>query len=94
MATVSVLIPAYNEEATIIELLGCVARQRIEGVKFEVVVVDDGSSDGTLRLLEENPRLYDRLVKISKNSGKGAAVKAGLSEASGKGSVPSIAANQ
>jgi glycosyltransferase involved in cell wall biosynthesis len=81
--SVSVIVPAYNEEATILGLLGRVSEQQIDGAKFEVLVVDDGSTDGTVRLLEKNPGLYAKLVKRPRNGGKGAAVRDGLREATG-----------
>lgn len=83
MTKVTVLIPAYNEEATIGRLLEAVNEQIVEGIEFEVVVVDDGSTDGTVDLLRENPHLYAKLIEQPRNQGKGAAVKAGLKEASG-----------
>src|SRR2546425_1686199 len=82
--TVSVIIPAYNEEKTILEVLRKVADQSVDGVSFEVIVVDDGSKDSTVKLLEHNPKLYTKLIRMSKNSGKGAAVKAGLKAATGE----------
>ena len=83
MLRVSIIIPAYNEQATILEILERVAEERVEGVVFEVIVVDDGSTDWTLQILEENPGLYAELVRMPRNSGKGAAVKAGLARARG-----------
>jgi glycosyltransferase involved in cell wall biosynthesis len=83
MITVTVLIPAYNEEATILGILRRVAAQKIKGVNFEVLVVDDGSRDKTVALMEANPGLYTRLIKRGVNGGKGAAVRAGLREATG-----------
>lgn len=83
MITVSILIPAYNEEATILEILGKVKAVRQKGVKFEVLVIDDGSKDRTIELLEANPDLYSQLIKMPQNGGKGAAVKAGLEAATG-----------
>ena len=83
MIIVTILVAAYNEETTILEILGRVAKQKVDGVRFEVLVVDDGSRDGTVARLEENPELYTRLIKRGINGGKGAAVRAGLKAASG-----------
>jgi len=83
MITVSILVPAYNEEATIIEILQAVHSQKVDGVTFEVIVIDDGSKDQTVELLEAHPGLYSKLIKQPCNGGKGAAVKAGLKEATG-----------
>jgi len=79
----SIIVPAFDEEVTILEVLREVQAQRIDDVFFEVIVIDDGSKDATVTLLEENPGLYSKLIKMEKNGGKGAAVKAGLSVASG-----------
>jgi glycosyltransferase involved in cell wall biosynthesis len=84
MITVSVLIPAYNEEATILNLLRRVNGQEIDGVTFEIIVIDDGSTDGTIELLQGNPGLYSRLIRREANGGKGAAIHTGLTEASGE----------
>lgn len=83
MTSVSIIIPAYNEQATIQQLLAQVAAQKMDGVEFEVVVIDDGSRDRTVEILEANPQLYTKLVKQPKNGGKGAAVLAGLRVATG-----------
>lgn len=83
MITLSILIPAYNEEATIIEILEAVNAQAIDGVAFEVLVIDDGSTDRTVELLTQNPSLYTKLIKRPRNGGKGAAVKDGLKTATG-----------
>jgi glycosyltransferase involved in cell wall biosynthesis len=84
MVRVSVIIPVYNEERTIIQILERVAEQSIDGIEFERVVIDDGSKDHTVNFLEENPHLFEKLIKQPKNQGKGAAVKAGLEHASGE----------
>ena len=84
MIKVSVLIPAYNEAATIIAVLREIRAQKVEGVEFEVIVIDDGSKDNTVALLEQDPSLYDKLLKRSENGGKGAAVVFGLKNASGQ----------
>ncbi|NQV83959.1 MAG: glycosyltransferase family 2 protein [Rhodospirillales bacterium] len=80
---VTVLIPAFNEAATIVEILGAVNAQAIDGVAFEIIVIDDGSSDRTVERLEQNPALYTTLIKRTANGGKGAAVKDGLAIATG-----------
>jgi glycosyltransferase involved in cell wall biosynthesis len=83
MTKISVIIPAYNEAATIGQLLESVNRQKIDDVEFEVVVIDDGSTDGTAEILERNPQLYSKLIRQAANLGKGGAVKAGLGVATG-----------
>ena len=84
MIQVTILTPAYNEEATIIQLLEKVSAVQVEGFDLEILVIDDGSSDQTVELLEARPDLYTRLIKRSKNGGKGAAVIDGLNEATGE----------
>ena len=83
MIKLSIIVPAFNEENSIIKILKKVADVEIEGVNREVIVIDDCSTDKTLNLLEKNKYLYDLLIKLPKNSGKGEAVKKGLMKASG-----------
>ena len=83
MIKISIIIPAFNEQATIIELLEKVDEQNIDAIEFQIIVIDDGSSDKTVALLETRPELYSKLVKQAQNRGKGAAVKAGLAQADG-----------
>ncbi len=79
----SIIIPVYNEGSTILEILKLVDLQKIEGIEKEVVVVDDGSTDKTLSFLEFNDSLYDVLIKLPFNLGKGGAVIEGLKAATG-----------
>lgn len=83
MNKITVIIPAYNEESTIEVVLEKVRAQNMEGFEFEVIVIDDGSDDRTVEILEGRPELCDKLIKLPRNMGKGAAVKAGLSQATG-----------
>jgi glycosyltransferase involved in cell wall biosynthesis len=78
----SVVIPCYNEFATIESLLERVAEVPL---RLEVIVVDDGSSDGTRDLLVdlEDRGLIDRLVLHERNQGKGAALRTGFAGATG-----------
>jgi len=80
---VSVIVPCYNEEGSIIKVLEKIASQSIKNVEFEVIVVDDGSTDGTPKLLQNNPNLYSKFIELKVNGGKGAAVLSALSEATG-----------
>lgn len=84
MIKISVIVPAYNEEKSIIKILEKVRDVEIEGIIKEIIVIDDCSIDNTLSLLEKNNNLYDFLIKLPKNSGKGEAIKNGLHKATGK----------
>ncbi len=81
---VSIIIPVFNEQKTVIEILEKVNRQIVSGIEFEVIIVDDCSQDRTAELLVAHPRLYSKLLKMPVNSGKGAAVREGLRNATGE----------
>ncbi len=77
----SVVIPVYNEVSTVEALL---RRVRELPLRLEVIVVDDGSTDGTRDLLAElDGSLVDRLILHEQNAGKGAALRTGFQHASG-----------
>jgi len=84
MIKISIIIPAFNEQNTIIQLLEKVKNVEIEGFEKEIIVVDDCSNDDTLLLLDRNKNLYTKLIKLKVNGGKGAAVKKGLLNATGE----------
>ena len=85
MITTSIIVPAHNEEATIIPLLQSVQEsiKKISNVSFEVIVINDCSVDRTGSLLENNQPLYDHLISLTQRSGKGGAVLQGLEKATG-----------
>jgi glycosyltransferase involved in cell wall biosynthesis len=80
----SVLVPVYNEKQTARVILEQV-RAAIPGVRKEVVVVDDRSTDGTWELLEELKAegLVDTLLRHEVNRGKGAAIRTALGASTG-----------
>ncbi len=81
----SIIIPAYNEENTITEILQKVHEVDLGEVKKEVLVVDDGSKDKTLQLAQEfaKENREVRVIEHKRNKGKGAAVATGIKEAIG-----------
>ena len=87
MQRLSILIPVYNEAQSIEKVLERVLEARLpEGVEREVVVVDDGSEDGTAEKLTELRRRANRsfqLLRHEKNRGKGAALRSALAVATG-----------
>lgn len=83
MIKISIIIPSYNEQATIIEILTRIRAQKIDGCRFDIIVIDDGSKDDTIAKLTARPDLYDTLLEMPVNGGKGAAVMAGLAKANG-----------
>src|SRR3954468_15026177 len=80
----SVLMPVYNELATVEQAIGEVLTAELPA-EAELVVVDDGSTDGTSELLggrDWGPRV--RVIRHPVNRGKGAAVRTALAEAAGE----------
>jgi glycosyltransferase involved in cell wall biosynthesis len=81
----SILVPVYNEEATVVEVVSAVCAVILpEGMAREVVVVNDGSTDGTARVLEYFKN--DPLVRIfhqPSNQGKTSALRRAIREACG-----------
>lgn len=78
----SIIIPCYNERATLETLLDRVCST--EGHEKEIILVDDGSTDGTRELIQE--KLSDRVDQVyfhDENQGKGAALATGIAGATG-----------
>ena len=79
----SIIIPVYNAEAYIGQCLDSLLRQDISD--YEILCVNDGSTDGSLSVLQEYARMYDNIVIISKeNGGVVSARNAGLESARGE----------
>lgn len=84
----SIIIPAYNEERTIHLILDKVRDVVLDhGIVKDVVIVDDGSTDGTATAIREymsrNPSVPIRFFEQNRNMGKGAAIHRGIKEAAG-----------
>lgn len=83
MTALSIIIPAYNEELRIESTLQSVARFIGTRADIEVIVVDDGSVDGTSRVASAVACPNLRVVRTPDNRGKGHAVRTGMLEATG-----------
>jgi glycosyltransferase involved in cell wall biosynthesis len=79
---ITVIIPAFNEKNTIQEIV-----RRVQAMKLieEIIIVDDGSTDGTREIISKmDGRDHVRVILLEKNQGKGAAVRTGISNATGE----------
>lgn len=81
---ISIIIPVFNEEFTVLKVL-----KKIEEVKksisdnFEIIVINDGSTDNTIEILKENQIFYDKLINLNINHGKGNAINEGFRNSTG-----------
>lgn len=85
MPQLSVIVPVYNEKPTIEEILRRIVQVEIPK---EIIVVDDGSTDGTAEILKQAVQKSDRYTNVrvffhERNLGKGAAVRTGIAQARG-----------
>ena len=86
----SIVIPAYNEEKrlprTLVQIRDYFCRTKLAAEDLEILVVDDGSTDGTVRVAEEWSRQMPslRIVQNGTNRGKGYSVRHGMLEARGR----------
>ena len=84
---ISAIVPCYNEEKSLALFYQEFCRDiaRIEGVSYELILVDDGSTDGTLREMKELAAKdsHVRYLSFSRNFGKESAIYAGLENARG-----------
>ena len=87
--TLSIIIPAYNEERTIHLILDKVKAVKLrDGIAKEIIIVNDGSKDGTVQAVERymaaDPTLGIKFFQQPRNMGKGAAIHRGIKEATGE----------
>lgn len=82
MSKLSIIIPCYNEEKTVGLVIERLLKIPFTGLEVEIIVVNDGSTDGTAVVLNDFSSRV-KVLNLAKNSGKGSAVKAGLDAATG-----------
>jgi glycosyltransferase involved in cell wall biosynthesis len=78
---VSIVIPCYNEKPTIEKIVQAVREAPIQSK--EIIIVDDGSYDGTQTILSEIAKTIDKVIYHPANRGKGAALRSGFAAATG-----------
>lgn len=83
--TLSIVIPVYNEAATISTIVEAVQAVQLDGINKEIVIVNDCSKDNTGQILEELAKRYDnvRVFHHAVNQGKGAALRTGFQSCTG-----------
>jgi polyisoprenyl-phosphate glycosyltransferase len=93
---ISVVVPAYNEEGNIPLLIANIEKSLSKYDGYEILIVDDGSSDGTLDLLRAASKRDSRIryVRFSRNFGHQPALRAGLEHARGKAVISMDADHQ
>ncbi len=81
----SIIIPVFNEEKTVKEVIEKVEKVNVLDWKKEIIVVNDGSNDNSKQEIEKTAREFNdlKIINLPQNKGKGAAIKLGLEKASG-----------
>jgi glycosyltransferase involved in cell wall biosynthesis len=87
MKKLSIIIPCYNEEKTIIPLLISINKvQLTDGIEKEIVIIDDKSSDNSISIIKKYNEENDNKIKLlinEKNCGKGYSIRKGINECNG-----------
>lgn len=79
----SIIIPAYNEEETIIKSIKKVLSVKLPAIRKEIIVINDGSRDKTLKLIKKIKSRNLVIINKRKNQGKGSAIRDGIKRATG-----------
>lgn len=82
MKRLSIVIPVYNEANTITAVIKAVEAVKIPNIEKEIIIVDDGSTDGTKEILKKYEKKYE-IIYHPHNLGKGAALRSGFRRTSG-----------
>ena len=81
MITVSIIIPIFNEDITLLNILNKINLLK-ENIDLEIIVINDGSTDSSKEILDQNTQLYQKVLNLDRNQGKGKAIIEGLKIAS------------
>lgn len=83
MKKVSIVIPVYNEKDMILKVIDSVEKQKVSGWQKEIIIIDDGSTDGTREVLKKVSKKYTVIFQ-NENQGKGAALNKGFKKVTGE----------
>ena len=75
--SLSLIVPVYNEEKTLLNVLKKIKILE-KACELEIIVINDGSKDNSKKILNDNKKLYTKIIHLDKNSGKGKAVIEGI----------------
>jgi glycosyltransferase involved in cell wall biosynthesis len=81
--TLSIIVPVYNEENTVLPLLKKVQQVKLLGLKKQIIVVNDGSTDKTSQALKKVKIPNCKIIQYEKNKGKGAAIRTAIPHTTG-----------
>lgn len=83
----SIIIPVYNEESTIAEVIEQIIKVDLPGIEKEIIIINDGSTDGTASILKKEQQENADIISVlssNHNFGKGMAIRTGLNYAQGE----------
>jgi glycosyltransferase involved in cell wall biosynthesis len=85
LKSLSVIMPVYNEEKTLVQIIRQILGADVSGVSLELVAIDDGSTDQSPAILKQEAAKDSRvsLILSDKNQGKGASIAKGIAKATG-----------
>jgi len=81
--TLSIIVPVYNEEKTLLPLLAKVNKVKLLGLKKQIIIVNDGSSDNTAQVMKKIKLPNCSIYTHEKNKGKGAAIRTAIPHTTG-----------
>lgn len=90
MKKISIIMPVFNEEFFVVRAINAVTKAKFDTKSIELIVVDDGSTDRTYKKIKKSKSqskkcgVIIKIVRLKKNKGKGAAIRAGLKKVTGQ----------